>query len=166
MSLHEMCVHRSKKKNNFCIRVRVALFVDENATISSVCDYPKLLLSLNNSPVLGYLNQHAFVLSCSALPKTLPLFSPTPMYSPLTSRQSPSSSSSSFASRPFPPPSLTNVPHEYIVDQLRNFASNYWDRPQTADCTISTSLLSMQGCHLIPSLGSRTCSPSSTTSSP
>ncbi|OJA10143.1 hypothetical protein AZE42_07203 [Rhizopogon vesiculosus] len=49
---------------------------------------------------------------------------------------SPSSSSSSIASRPFPPPSLTDVPHEYIVDQLRNLASHYWDRPQTADCTI------------------------------
>ncbi|KAG1754316.1 hypothetical protein EDB19DRAFT_1902469 [Suillus lakei] len=38
--------------------------------------------------------------------------------------------------RPFPPPSLTDVPHEYIIDQLRSLASHYWDRPQTADCTI------------------------------
>ncbi|KAG1743927.1 hypothetical protein EDD22DRAFT_982094 [Suillus occidentalis] len=38
--------------------------------------------------------------------------------------------------RPFPPPSLSHVPHEYIVDQLRSLASHYWDRPQTADCTI------------------------------
>ncbi|KAG1756325.1 uncharacterized protein EDB91DRAFT_1091934 [Suillus paluster] len=52
---------------------------------------------------------------------------------PVTSHPSPSSS---FAPRPFPPPSLNDVPHEYIVDQLRNLASHYWDRPQTADCTI------------------------------
>ncbi|KAG2157531.1 hypothetical protein DEU56DRAFT_24580 [Suillus clintonianus] len=44
--------------------------------------------------------------------------------------------SSSFSPRPFPPPSLNDVPHEYIVDQLRSLASHYWDRPQTADCTI------------------------------
>lgn len=45
-------------------------------------------------------------------------------------------SESSFPPRPFPPPSLNDVPHEYIVDQLRNLASHYWDRPQTSDCTI------------------------------
>ncbi|KAG2146880.1 uncharacterized protein EDB93DRAFT_1147881 [Suillus bovinus] len=48
----------------------------------------------------------------------------------------PVTSSRPFAPRPFPPPSLTDVPHEYIVDQLRTLASHYWDRPQTADCTI------------------------------
>ncbi|KAG1826837.1 uncharacterized protein BJ212DRAFT_1308645 [Suillus subaureus] len=41
---------------------------------------------------------------------------------------SPVTSSRPFAPRPFPPPSLTDVPHEYIVDQLRSLA--------TADCTI------------------------------
>ncbi|KAG2147266.1 hypothetical protein BD769DRAFT_726004 [Suillus cothurnatus] len=48
----------------------------------------------------------------------------------------PVTSSRPFAPRPFPPPSLTDVPHEYIIDQLRTLASHYWDRPQTADCTI------------------------------
>jgi len=42
----------------------------------------------------------------------------------------------SFVPRPFPPPSLTGVPVEYIIDQLHNLAPHYWDKPQTADCTI------------------------------
>lgn len=45
----------------------------------------------------------------------------------------------SFEPRAFPPPSLTGVPIEYIVGQLHNFAAQYWDKPETADCTISTS---------------------------
>lgn len=45
----------------------------------------------------------------------------------------------SFEPRAFPPPSLTDVPIEYIVGQLHNFAAQYWDKPETADCTISTS---------------------------
>jgi hypothetical protein len=45
----------------------------------------------------------------------------------------------SFEPRAFPPPSLSNVPIEYIVGQLHNFAAQYWDKPETADCTISTS---------------------------
>lgn len=44
----------------------------------------------------------------------------------------------SFEPRAFPPPFLTGVPIEYIVGQLHNFASLYWDKPETADCTIST----------------------------
>ena len=44
----------------------------------------------------------------------------------------------SFEPRAFPPPSLTGVPIEYIVGQLHNFAAQYWDKPETADCTIST----------------------------
>lgn len=54
--------------------------------------------------------------------------------------------------RPFPPPSLSHVPHEYIVDQLRSLASHYWDRPQTADCTISKSHCFYQRPVLISSL--------------
>ena len=42
-----------------------------------------------------------------------------------------------FIPRPFPPPALANVPVEYIVDQLHSLASNYWSKPETADCTIS-----------------------------
>ncbi|EIW84848.1 hypothetical protein CONPUDRAFT_134717 [Coniophora puteana RWD-64-598 SS2] len=38
--------------------------------------------------------------------------------------------------RPFPPPTLTDVPVEYIFDQLRNLAPYYWNKPETADCTI------------------------------
>ena len=44
----------------------------------------------------------------------------------------------SFQPRAFPPPSLTDVPIEYIVGLLHNFAAQYWDKPETADCTIST----------------------------
>lgn len=43
----------------------------------------------------------------------------------------------SFEPRAFPPPSLTGVPIEYIIGQLHNFATQYWDKPETADCTIS-----------------------------
>jgi len=45
-----------------------------------------------------------------------------------------------FETRTFPPPSLTGVPIEYIVGQLHTFAAQYWDKPETADCTISTCL--------------------------
>ncbi|KAH8117039.1 hypothetical protein DFH11DRAFT_1146447 [Phellopilus nigrolimitatus] len=41
-----------------------------------------------------------------------------------------------FVPRPFPPPALENVPLPYILDQLHNLAVHYWDKPQTADCTI------------------------------
>ena len=44
---------------------------------------------------------------------------------------------SSFVSRSFPPPALQNVPLPYILDQLHNLAVHYWDKPETADCTIS-----------------------------
>ncbi|KAG5637753.1 hypothetical protein H0H81_003320 [Sphagnurus paluster] len=37
---------------------------------------------------------------------------------------------------PSPSPSLEQVPRAYVVEQLRNLASHYWNRPQTADCTI------------------------------
>lgn len=45
-----------------------------------------------------------------------------------------------FIPRPFPPPNLAHVPVEYIVDQLHSLASNYWSKPETADCTISMLL--------------------------
>lgn len=41
-----------------------------------------------------------------------------------------------FVTRPFPPPALENVPLPYILDQLHNLAIHYWDKPETADCTI------------------------------
>ncbi|KAL1709616.1 hypothetical protein EV121DRAFT_194502 [Schizophyllum commune] len=41
-----------------------------------------------------------------------------------------------FVPRPFPPPSLADVPLEYIMDQLHTLAPQYWDQPDTADCTI------------------------------
>ncbi|KAI5120480.1 hypothetical protein M0805_006500 [Coniferiporia weirii] len=41
-----------------------------------------------------------------------------------------------FVPRPFPPPALENVPLPYILDQLHNLAVHYWDKPETADCTI------------------------------
>lgn len=45
----------------------------------------------------------------------------------------------SFSPRPFPPPTLAEVPIEYIIEQLRNLAPYYWENPATADCTISPS---------------------------
>ncbi|KAJ6491279.1 hypothetical protein C8R47DRAFT_976670 [Mycena vitilis] len=56
--------------------------------------------------------------------------------SPPLKPSDPISTSSLFTPRAFPPPSLTDVPVEYIIDQLHNLASNYWDKPDTADCTI------------------------------
>ncbi|KAJ7766767.1 hypothetical protein B0H16DRAFT_1309336 [Mycena metata] len=46
------------------------------------------------------------------------------------------STASLFTARAFPPPSLTGVPVEYIIDQLHNLAKDYWDKPDTADCTL------------------------------
>jgi hypothetical protein len=48
----------------------------------------------------------------------------------------------SFQLKQFPPPALGGVPIEYIVQQLHALADNFWDKPETADCTISMSLLS------------------------
>ncbi|KAJ7815285.1 hypothetical protein B0H14DRAFT_3878358 [Mycena olivaceomarginata] len=47
-----------------------------------------------------------------------------------------STASKLFIPRAFPPPSLTGVPVEYIFAQLHNLAPHYWDKPDTADCTI------------------------------
>lgn len=55
----------------------------------------------------------------------------------LTPAQDCKPSSSPFQHRPFPPPSLAGVPFEYIIEQLHNLAPQYWDKPETADCTIS-----------------------------
>ncbi len=49
-------------------------------------------------------------------------------------------SSDSFEPRPFPPPSLLDVPVEYIIDQLHNLAPHYWDKLETADCTLGVLL--------------------------
>jgi len=46
------------------------------------------------------------------------------------------SSMPSFVPRHFPPPALAGVPVEYIIHKLHQLAPNYWDRPDTADCTI------------------------------
>lgn len=40
---------------------------------------------------------------------------------------------------PFPPSTLTDVPIEYVIEQLRSLAPRYWENPETADCTISLS---------------------------
>ena len=47
------------------------------------------------------------------------------------------SSTPGFVPRPFPPPSLAGVPVEYIIHKLHQLAPKYWDKPDTADCTIS-----------------------------
>ncbi|KAJ7461556.1 hypothetical protein FB451DRAFT_1044285 [Mycena latifolia] len=56
--------------------------------------------------------------------------------SPPLKPSDPISTSSLFTARAFPPPSLTGVPVEYIIDQLHNLAPQYWDKPDTADCTL------------------------------
>ncbi|KAH9050626.1 hypothetical protein EDB84DRAFT_1448044 [Lactarius hengduanensis] len=55
--------------------------------------------------------------------------------SSLTSPQ-PNESTQPFVPRPFPPPSLTGVPLEYIIDSLRKLAPRYWNNTETADCSI------------------------------
>lgn len=47
----------------------------------------------------------------------------------------------SFTPKPFPPPALSTVPVEYIIAQLHGLAHKFWDKPDTADCTISMSNL-------------------------
>ncbi|KAI6165773.1 hypothetical protein EDD17DRAFT_184065 [Pisolithus thermaeus] len=42
----------------------------------------------------------------------------------------------SFTPRPFPLPALADIPLEYIAQQLHDLAPLYWNRPETADCTI------------------------------
>ncbi|KAJ7481160.1 hypothetical protein B0H11DRAFT_2157834 [Mycena galericulata] len=56
--------------------------------------------------------------------------------SPPLKPSDPISTASLFTARAFPPPSLTGVPVEYIIDQLHNLAPHYWDKPDTADCTL------------------------------
>jgi hypothetical protein len=51
----------------------------------------------------------------------------------------------SFEPRQFPPPSLSGVPIEYIIKQLHSLADNYWDKPETADCTIIVPFPHAQG---------------------
>ncbi|TFK54673.1 hypothetical protein OE88DRAFT_1653104 [Heliocybe sulcata] len=41
-----------------------------------------------------------------------------------------------FVPRPFPPPALEDVPHEYIIDQLHRLAPRYWGNMETTDCTL------------------------------
>ncbi|KAI0064733.1 hypothetical protein BV25DRAFT_282116 [Artomyces pyxidatus] len=60
---------------------------------------------------------------------------PTPSSS--SSRLDDPQASRSFVPRPFPPPSLAGVPHEYIIDSLRKLAPQYWNNTDTADCSIS-----------------------------
>lgn len=42
-----------------------------------------------------------------------------------------------FIPRHFPPPALAGVPVDYIIHKLHQLAPKYWDKPDTADCTIS-----------------------------
>ncbi|TFK42473.1 hypothetical protein BDQ12DRAFT_662716 [Crucibulum laeve] len=58
----------------------------------------------------------------------------------------------SFQHKPFPPPSLAGVPVEYIFDQLRNLAPHYWDKPETADCTIIVPVPHAEGRPMHPSI--------------
>ncbi|KAJ7685632.1 hypothetical protein DFH06DRAFT_1029429 [Mycena polygramma] len=56
--------------------------------------------------------------------------------SPPSKASKPISPASLFTPRAFPHPSLTDVPVEYIIQQLHSLAPQYWDRPDTADCTL------------------------------
>ncbi|KAJ6469447.1 hypothetical protein C8R45DRAFT_837180 [Mycena sanguinolenta] len=56
--------------------------------------------------------------------------------SPPLKPSDPISTASLLIPRAFPPPSLTGVPIEYITDQLHNLAPQYWDKPDTANCTL------------------------------
>lgn len=63
-------------------------------------------------------------------------------------------SASAFVPRPYPPPSLAGVPNEYILSRLHHLAPHYWNKPETADCTIgkhpfSYTRPSLPGAHLI-----------------
>jgi len=48
-----------------------------------------------------------------------------------------------FIPRHFPPPALAGVPVEYIIHKLHQLAPKYWDKPDTADCTISKIFMSL-----------------------
>ncbi|KAJ7074067.1 hypothetical protein C8F01DRAFT_971771 [Mycena amicta] len=56
--------------------------------------------------------------------------------SPPLKPSDPISTASLFTPRAFPPPPLAGVPVEYIVEQLRIHAVEFWDKPEAADCTI------------------------------
>lgn len=60
----------------------------------------------------------------------------------------------SFEPRPFPPLSLTGVPIEYVTDQLHNLATQFWDKPETADCTIIIPFPHAQGIPELPAFSS------------
>jgi len=47
-----------------------------------------------------------------------------------------SPSSPTILPRHFPPPRLADVPVEYIIHKLHQLAPEYWDKSDTADCTI------------------------------
>lgn len=65
---------------------------------------------------------------------------PNPSTSPQTTE-----SVHSFVPRPFPPPSLVGVPHEYIIDSLRKLAPQYWNNAESSDCSISKLASWLQG---------------------
>ncbi|KZT69766.1 hypothetical protein DAEQUDRAFT_668924 [Daedalea quercina L-15889] len=67
-----------------------------------------------------------------------------------------------FVPRPFPPPSLADVPTEYIIAQLRQLAPHYWRKPETSDCTIVVPLDTKAQAASSPAPGDAaevTCSP-------
>ncbi|KAF8077791.1 hypothetical protein FPV67DRAFT_1405030 [Lyophyllum atratum] len=61
----------------------------------------------------------------------------------------------SFEPTRFPSPSLEDVPLEYIIDQLRNLASHYWNKPETADCTIIVPIPHAQGKPIHPTIAAQ-----------
>lgn len=61
-----------------------------------------------------------------------------------------------FTPRPFPLPALADIPLEYIAKQLHDLAPLYWNRPETADCTIVVPIVG----HSRPSSRHRAADPS------
>lgn len=117
------------------------------------------LMSLDNSPPLS--NQDKYPEANSTLPECCgcspgePTCSSNTTTPPMVPDVSPTMSSiSSFVPRPFPPPTLEGVPESYIIHKLHEFAPRYWDKPSTADCTISeylvcATLLRANSIHLV-----------------
>ncbi|KAF5380964.1 hypothetical protein D9615_004099 [Tricholomella constricta] len=54
-----------------------------------------------------------------------------------------------------PSPSLDEVPLAYIVDQLRNLASHYWNKSETTDCTIIVPIPHAPGKPLHPAIAAQ-----------
>ncbi|GLB34801.1 hypothetical protein LshimejAT787_0203660 [Lyophyllum shimeji] len=83
-----------------------------------------------------------------------PMATCTPTYTSAATQEC-KPSMPSFEPRQFPPSSLEDVPLEYIIDQLRNLAPHYWNKPETADCTIVVPIPHAQGKPIHPTIAAQ-----------